>query len=146
MKHTTKTVVAGNYYVRESSKRGSSDIGFQASVSFKVGFLNRPRNMYTFASVNDGWTQEFSDKQALCDYLNNDEFGYRQLTKAEYQQQISKTRQGFDPDYPVADAFLMMLEIVKDAARPNGDALTVALMIKAQRFLATQWLPVETMS
>ena len=46
--------------------------------------------------LTDGYVSPVAyTKQGLCDHLNNDDFGYRPLTKEELHKMIDSLQQGF---------------------------------------------------
>jgi hypothetical protein len=78
----------GQLIIRNSSPRGSTDISFALSVSYKIGYISTepgPKKL-TKVSLNDGWTQVFESDKALCDALNKDAHGYRPMNKREIER------------------------------------------------------------
>lgn len=97
--HNKTNLKGGDYLIRESSSRDTTDFGFARSVSYKVCW-NPKTEEYGICSINDGMCLMFKDKQELCNHLNGDQYGYRQLKKSEYYSMLSGTMQGFDPKFP----------------------------------------------
>jgi len=102
-----KDVTAGLFIIRESSpkhptKKGNSsvpvpvNIGFARTVTYKIGFGQDKKKPYGLISVmTDGWYHDVGTAEELCDKLNNDEYGYRPLTKEEMFKMLESSDQGF---------------------------------------------------
>lgn len=75
----------GQMIIRNSSSIGSKDIGFAASVAYKIGWLafKSGDSRYCMISLADGMTSKPRSLKDLCEYLNNDQCGFRPLTKEE---------------------------------------------------------------
>ena len=77
----------GILIIRESSPLGSTDIKFARTVTYKIGFSNQVSEKTRYGKISiftDGWFCPIANTaQEFADYLNNDEYGYRPLTKNE---------------------------------------------------------------
>lgn len=72
----------GQMIVRNSSPVGSKNIGFMASVAYKIGYDIATRERKKIA-LTDGMASTYSSEQELCDALNLDDHGYRPMTRKE---------------------------------------------------------------
>ena len=96
-------LISGLYIVRESSPKGSTDLGFKRTVCFKLGFCSQietglygDKGSWGYISfLTDGWYCHLGSKEAVLKVLNEDEYGFRPLTKEEYIELINSTNQGF---------------------------------------------------
>lgn len=77
---------SGQMIARNSSPPGSQDIGFLASVSYKLGWVAGsdigPVRVARVA-LTDGMISTYENEKALCDMLNADPVGFRPMTKEE---------------------------------------------------------------
>ncbi len=95
---TEKDIQAGLYIVRETSPKGSKDLSFKCTVAFKIGWdAKADGGDYGFISIfTDGmYCGVAKNKAEMAAYLNEDQHGYRPLTKAEFIELINSTEQGF---------------------------------------------------
>lgn len=72
----------GQMIIRNSFKPHSNDYAFGITVAYKVGWLVANKDILLI-SLADGMVKAFESVNALCKYLNEDEFGYRPMTKEE---------------------------------------------------------------
>lgn len=93
----TEDITAGLYIIRESSPKNSPHIGFARTVTFKIGFsrTNEEKPYGKISCMCDGWYCPIGTKEQVAEYLNNDEYGYRPLTKEEFIKMINSSDQGF---------------------------------------------------
>ena len=71
----------GQMVIRQSSPSGSADVGFAATVSYKIGWIPSG-NTVVMVSLADGMVMRFADEAALCEHLNS-KGGYRPMTADE---------------------------------------------------------------
>ncbi len=93
----TKTdIVAGMYIIRCSSMIECYKPAYAASVSYKIGWSPKGKGWGKISFFTDGMYIPIADnRQELADYLNNDRFGYRFLTRREFRIIHESTNQGF---------------------------------------------------
>jgi len=94
---TEKEIECGMFIIRNSSLKKSNDLSFARTVTFKIGFSHESEKKYGICNfLTDGFYVGIAkDKKDLCEWLNNDEIGYRPLTKDEVIEMIKSTNQGF---------------------------------------------------
>ena len=91
-------IQGGMYIIRETSPKDSKNLGFAATVAFKIGWNAHVNGEYGLIShFTDGMYMKYGTKEELCEKLNNDVAGYRPLTKQEYLKILKNTDQGFYP-------------------------------------------------
>lgn len=77
----------GQMVVRQSCPVGSKDFGFMASVSYKIGYNVSVRDQKSYPvmmiSLTDGMSLQYETIEELCESLNEDDCGYRPMTKDE---------------------------------------------------------------
>ncbi len=95
---TKENLKAGDYLIRLSANE-SDNHRFGPSVTFKVCWM-ASTNQYGLCAVTDGMVLIYDNKQALVDYLNTNDYGFKHLSKRDYQEQIEGTMQGFDQSKP----------------------------------------------
>lgn len=90
---------SGQMIVRESSPKGSPDIGFLTSVSYKVGYIqSAEKKQKALIALSDGMIFSFDTIEDLCLNLNNDAFGYRPLTTDEIKSIAEWQGNRFQPE------------------------------------------------
>jgi len=72
----------GQMIIRQSSTPGSKDVGFAASVAYKIGWTSRG-NTIMMISLSDGMCIDIPSIEKLCESLNTDAEGYRPMTLEE---------------------------------------------------------------
>ncbi len=88
----------GQLIIRNSSPVDSSDLLFAISVCYKVGYLlngNKGNNILLI-SMADGYSSCFKSKAELCEFLNNDKWGYRPMTQTEIRNIIGRQGSRFN--------------------------------------------------
>lgn len=91
-------IVSGIYFIRQTSPIDSKDLSFACTVSFKLGFLHdgSEQPWVLISVLTDGMVYaKMANKEDVLNMLNNDEHGYRPLTKSEYMAMLESTDQGF---------------------------------------------------
>lgn len=89
-------IKAGMYVIKNSSPIGTTDLGFARTVTYKIGWnCKGDKSFGMIACLTDGMFFSIGDKYAMVDHLNDDEFGYRPLTKPEYLEMFNDSMQGF---------------------------------------------------
>lgn len=76
----------GRYIIRESYPKGCTDIGGMASVTEKIGWMNKARSgepKFTTISIMDGMVMGPMTAEDLLKSLNEDDHGYRPATNKE---------------------------------------------------------------
>jgi len=86
----------GKMIVRNSSPSGSSDVGFMASVSYKIGYILSPEGSVARIALTDGQVIPFIDEKELVDALNSDSWGYRPMTDEECEDVAAEVTCGWD--------------------------------------------------
>jgi hypothetical protein len=81
----------GQMIIRQSSPIGSNDIGFMASVSYKIGWKSKSSgpNGAVKISLSDGMCIEYETIEKLCEILNNDVQGFRPMSQDEIDKVMS---------------------------------------------------------
>jgi len=80
----TKDVKAGMYVVRGDGN-DSTDEKFTRTVTFKVGYLVKPKKCYCLVnSLTDGWVFPVGTKDELVEYLNKEEKGFYPVTVCQF--------------------------------------------------------------
>lgn len=74
---------AGQMIIRNSFKPGSTDYAFGITVAYKMGWLIGNPTHVLLISLADGTCKPFKSINDLCKYLNEDEFGFRPMSKEE---------------------------------------------------------------
>ena len=94
---TEQELQSGLFLVRNDAGKPFKDLGFARTVTFKVGFSHDSEMKYGLSSVlTDGFYVGVAKTlKELVEHLNNNEFGYRPLTKDELFQLINSSNQGF---------------------------------------------------
>ena len=106
---TEQDITAGMLIIKETSPRGSSDLSFARTVTYKIGFGHFGKSIvpegksyktdqeYCLISVlTDGMVIPCGHtKEQMAEKLNVDSAGYRPLTKEEYIAMINSSNQGF---------------------------------------------------
>ncbi len=93
-----KDIICGTYIIKETSPKGSDNLNFARTVTYKIGFDNNDKEkpVNKISCLTDGWVCPIAkDEKEFAEYLNNDEHGFRPLTKEEYLAMINSTNQGF---------------------------------------------------
>ena len=89
-----KDIEAGRFLIKQSAPENFKDVGFAASVSFKIGFTTQGEQSYCLISIfTDGWVYMAGSKDKLAKYLNKCEDGYRPMTRSEAHLIIDNCRQ-----------------------------------------------------
>lgn len=89
---------AGQIVIRQSASPKCTDIGFMASVTYKIGWMTGDkRNHYCMVSMQDGMVIDYQNKEKLCDHLNNDSEGYRPISEKELLAVIQYCGNRFRP-------------------------------------------------
>lgn len=94
---TEHELKCGMFIIKNNVGKPLEDLRFSRTVAFKVGFSHGSVKKYGLSSfLTDGFYSPISDSlKGLADYLNNDEEGYRPLTKDELIELIVSSDQGF---------------------------------------------------
>lgn len=94
---TEQELQCGMFLVKNNAGKPFKELGFARTVTFKVGFSNDGELKYGLSSVlTDGFYVGVANSlKDLATYLNNDEQGYRPLTKDELFQLVNSSTQGF---------------------------------------------------
>lgn len=88
---------SGQLIVRNSSPLGSQDGASISCVSYKIGYVSENGSKSIFmVSIADGHIIGFENEKSLCDYLNNDDQGYRPMTDEEITLAFSSVGNRFD--------------------------------------------------
>lgn len=100
-----ENIVAGLLIIRESSSKHPTkpsgvavpvDLGFARTVTYKIGWTHSKEEPYGLISVlTDGMYIPIGTKEQMCEHFNNDEYGYRPLTKEEMFKMLESSDQGF---------------------------------------------------
>lgn len=94
---TEKEIECGMFIIKNSSPKKTKDLPFAKTVAFKIGFSHYGDLKYGLCNfLTDGfYVGVAKDKKELCEHLNNDDVGYRPMTKEEVIQIINYSNQGF---------------------------------------------------
>lgn len=93
---TKIATMCGLYIIRESASKPFKDIGFARTVTFKICYSVKNHTYHLCNILTDGCLiGEYKTTNELIEHLNNDEKGYRPLTKEEMWQMLKETNQGF---------------------------------------------------
>lgn len=94
---TEEELECGMFLVKNNAGKPFKDLGFARTVTFKTGFSHDGEKKYGLSSVlTDGFYVGVANSlKELAEYLNEDEQGYRPLTKEELFQLVSSSNQGF---------------------------------------------------
>jgi hypothetical protein len=86
----------GQMIIRNSSPPKSKDLSFAASVAYKICWLSgRDERNYCLISLADGMIISGLTANRLCERLNEDEYGYRPMTKEEIAAIVSEVGNRF---------------------------------------------------
>lgn len=78
-------IIAGLWLIRNSSTNVKEDPGFASTVTFVISWrMDGPGNQYGLTNqLTDGMFLDYGSKAQMAKKLNEDEFGYRAITKEE---------------------------------------------------------------
>lgn len=75
---------SGQLVIRNSFPQNSNDYRYASTVCYKVGYLpERKKNVVLLIAMSDGLATQYKSKSDLCDFLNNDDPGFRPMTDKE---------------------------------------------------------------
>lgn len=111
MKYTweAEDIKAGLYIVRCDSPSDSKNLGFKLTCSYIISWnlVFDSKTQYTLTSLADGWShgdvallkeniKQGYSKETLAKSLNEDERGYRLLTKSEMHKLVDYATKNFE--------------------------------------------------
>lgn len=86
---TAKEIEAqhGHIIIRNSASKPFKDLAYARTVVFKIGFAKKKYGLCNL--LTDGWYHDVADtSQEFADHLNNDDIGYRPITKEEFVELV----------------------------------------------------------
>lgn len=91
-----KVDLNGLFIIKETASKPFKDIDFARTVTFKICYSHKT-NGYSLCNIlTDGMiVGHYANKDELVKRLNEDENGYRPLTKQEFLEMLEHTQQGF---------------------------------------------------
>ena len=95
---TESNLRIGTFIIKNNVSNPIMDVGFASTMAFKVVFVvGQYEKQYGLCNfLTDGWVSlQAKTIGELAEQLNNDEYGYRYMTKDEVIQIIKSRTQGF---------------------------------------------------
>lgn len=96
-KFEEKDIELGTFVIKNSSPKGSGDLGFASTVAYKICWIPEGKiNTYCMVAMfTDGGIFKLGTKDELLQHINEDKHGYRPLTKQELLNILSHSNNGF---------------------------------------------------